>query len=124
MCCYNRALPVRRRKKNIPLNNRPIRILYFINGLEGDGSEPQLCERVKGVHDVDGYEPHVGVLEANDSGHAYMLDRSEEWVRIADDAKEMVRARFDLRRFIEDDVGLYREPEQKGKICQRRAKAS
>lgn len=77
--------------QDISLNNKSIRILYLIDGLEGDGAERQLCELVKGVQNVEGYEPHVGVLETNESGHAWMLEERgitvNEFVR---------RYRFDL----------------------------
>ena len=53
---------------------KPCRILYIIDGLEGDGAERQFCELVKGVFDVESIEPHVVVLEENDSGHAWMLE--------------------------------------------------
>jgi glycosyltransferase involved in cell wall biosynthesis len=73
------------------LNNKTVRILYLIDGLEGDGAERQLCELVQGIQGVDGYEPHVGVLELNDTGHAWMLE--ERGIAV----NEFVRKyRFDL----------------------------
>jgi len=50
------------------------RILFLIDGLEGDGAERQFCELVKGVHDLQEFEAHVGVLEERDSGHAWLLE--------------------------------------------------
>ena len=55
-------------------NNICRRVFFLIDGLEGDGAERQLCELVKGLHARPDYEPHVGVLEATDSGHAWMIE--------------------------------------------------
>jgi len=57
------------------------------------------------------------------NGLAYLLDNKEDRVRIGENAKMMVRARFNLKRFVDDNVNLYRELEQNGTICPRTAKA-
>ena len=50
------------------------------------------------------------------NGLAYLLDNEADRYRIAENAKVMAHARFNLKRFIDDNVSLYRELEQIGKI--------
>ena len=68
------------------------RVLLLIDGLEGDGAERQLCELARGLAKKPGFDPHVGVLEANDDGHSWMLDELGIPVRLFER-----RSRFDLR---------------------------
>ena len=70
---------------------RPRRILLLIDGLEGDGAERQLCELAKGLQRRTDFEPHVGVLEANETGHAWMLEELGIVVNLFER-----RSRFDL----------------------------
>lgn len=60
--------------KHQKAGGQPRRILYLIDGLEGDGAERQFCELIKGVDPSDDYEVHVGVLEVNENGHAWILE--------------------------------------------------
>jgi glycosyltransferase involved in cell wall biosynthesis len=53
------------------------------------------------------------------NGLAYLLDNEAERICIGENANAMVRARFNLKRFIVDNVNLYRELEQSGAICHR-----
>ena len=69
----------------------PTRVLFIIDGLEGDGAERQFCELVKGVQALQEFEPHVVVLEDNDSGHAWILEDCGISVNVY-----ARRSRFDL----------------------------
>jgi glycosyltransferase involved in cell wall biosynthesis len=72
--------------------SKTTRILYLIDSLQGDGAERQLCELVKAVHGTEGFEPHVGVLEDSDAGHAWMLEELGIPVEVFER-----RSRFDLK---------------------------